>query len=644
MLNRFQVPYRQIRRSAVWFVFLTALAQNAYCFESGEHCGVANLAVHIALEFLASHEQSADRKEELLRARRAFEPGEIESACFPASWTHPEKFPFSYGKVAALVDYVNNPNDLLLRYGRASGFSKTPAELSEVYFENSADLVGRFSVASHNNVDHFQGLLLSSFKFWHDAAVDTGSHPGGLFEALVKSAVASHFLEDFFAPGHMITPRDGFPDIIALSWHDHYNELGMPLTLWNWDALQPLIDFIQHSSPADKEIFDRYFQSISAYRVKNDEQPAPQRITLVEAIAKLDTIMQPGNEDATRCPKDNGEHASLPALAATANGRPVAEGHRDRTLCVYGDGMLDGHVSYSEHSIPAQKALMVLVEAMYIVAVVEGGANPQRRPTEYVWCPRIETRHSPRQVVAPQGADAAQGAQCVQLLEQARQLCEVGDCSIPSSVAKNLCHGDQDPAPGCTRFYASTFASIDVVSYALQPATSPNPYVVFDPIFSVSVSFRAGEGTESAGAGSWSIETLPIGWVGARDFLRDRNFQSLGIPNIGLALGYEGAFTESEAFRRAYTSRLIWAITRLDTQISLVGERVYVTQLPLRDSGWGVGGRFEVGFSFLTAFVAAATEPTIQNNLLKRGLVLQAGVSIAFSGGRAKHLLDRFHL
>jgi hypothetical protein len=56
------------------------------------------------------------------------------------------------------------------------------------------------------------------------------------------NAIATHFLEDFFAPGHVITPRTGLHDYSALAMHDHYNRVGARFAIENGEALARLLD------------------------------------------------------------------------------------------------------------------------------------------------------------------------------------------------------------------------------------------------------------------------------------------------------------------------------------------------------------------------------------------------------------------
>jgi hypothetical protein len=606
-------------------------------FESGEHCTLANLAARIALDYAATEPLTPARAAGLRNAHATFVP-ESSAACFPKSWTHPDDIPFSYGKVAALVDYVSNPQDLFLRYGRIVRFPQSPAELSDAYFAQGATgLLGRYSVASHNNIEHFQGLLLSSFKIWHEAAIESASQEDGLFEALTRSAIADHFLEDFFAPGHMITPRDGFPDIAALGWHDYYNNQGMPLTVRDWSSLEPLIRFIMKGSSGHTSQYDADFQSISH---SNKRRYPAQTISLVDALELLHRADKPV------CPKDSHQrHPAMPALATRADSSIANQHGSISILCIYGDGMLDGHEVVSAQSVPAEKALIVLVEARYILSVVDPKGTPSSGSfTVYQWCPRTTTTRAvdfPWRKKQPALSERPQAADCMHLAQLARDLCSQDDCpNIYNRRHLPLCSVESDSQPRkCAEVDASPYASIDVVTYALQPSSA---FVVFDPVFSMSTSFRSGQSTASSGVGTLALEVLPIGIVGARDALRYADFGSAGLPTLGLSVGYEHSFVGGGSFRSAGTARLIWAIARLDTQFSLVGEWVRVSQLPVSFAGWGYGGRFEVGFSFLTVFVQATREPTASGGHESRGTVLRAGVSLAFSGRRAMDTLSNF--
>ena len=135
----------------------------------------------------------------------------------------------TFGDLVALVDYVTDPNDFLYR----RGFDPVDPRVG-LNFLNE-DLVRTLKTktfqalhAAHNDRNHFQDRALSSFWTWHRVARQVASARGGgdLRLALVYSAFAIHFLEDFFAPGHIRAPRSSLHDAAAMNIHDRFNRRG----------------------------------------------------------------------------------------------------------------------------------------------------------------------------------------------------------------------------------------------------------------------------------------------------------------------------------------------------------------------------------------------------------------------------------
>jgi hypothetical protein len=109
--------------------------------------------------------------------------------------------------------------------------------------------------AAATNETHFQSELTTNLRFWHYFAVQTaaygeaaktsGDRQGNLFLALMLNSFADHYLEDFFVPGHILTPRYGLHDAVALAMHDQFNIIGTHFEL-DRDAvkhdLAPILD------------------------------------------------------------------------------------------------------------------------------------------------------------------------------------------------------------------------------------------------------------------------------------------------------------------------------------------------------------------------------------------------------------------
>src|SRR6185503_12554553 len=125
-----------------------------------------------------------------------------------------------------LGDYMRDPYSMLHRFDSSEGVPTKVDDLNLDYLEGLYRSMDSLFSASHLNFNHFQGRAMHSFWFWHKQAVNVGRT--NLMAALVLEAYAQHYLQDFFAPGHVIAPRDeGTHDLFAVTLHDNYNQQGL---------------------------------------------------------------------------------------------------------------------------------------------------------------------------------------------------------------------------------------------------------------------------------------------------------------------------------------------------------------------------------------------------------------------------------
>lgn len=152
--------------------------------------------------------------------------------------------PPDYGELVAYADYVTFPNQMV-------DSSKAGAErISSLHVRKRlADSVAEYTEMLRNP-HHFRELGFSQFHIWHDTAVARAIEPAvegrttdPLIDALAYNAYADHFLEDFFAPGHMTREPDGISHMGNLRVHDTANWNGRlfepsPVA---WEVLGPLL-------------------------------------------------------------------------------------------------------------------------------------------------------------------------------------------------------------------------------------------------------------------------------------------------------------------------------------------------------------------------------------------------------------------
>lgn len=216
--------------AAVCVVVAFIVARPAAAYEWDEHSVSSRDALRVALwafERNGGSLSAADRDvvEALITGKRA--GGDV---------------PITYGDTVAIVDNLADPLKLFEFQSSASRYAKlgrvtrsaatltAPATLPARFEDLDAFLLRRtlrrYDVARRaatNNDAHFQDELLVNLRYWHTSALDAAARQHKLLGALLLNAIADHYLQDAFAPGHLVTPRYGMHDAAALAMHDYYN-------------------------------------------------------------------------------------------------------------------------------------------------------------------------------------------------------------------------------------------------------------------------------------------------------------------------------------------------------------------------------------------------------------------------------------
>ena len=207
-------------------------------FESNEHREISDLALSVAIDY---------------RCRRDVVPqkdkcGDIIDAA--EALTAKEKGLMSYGEINEVVDFMHYPGQVfdvnvyaLSKESLNQHVKKLLKKSAKVYV-----FFDYLSASSHNE-RHFQADLLKSLDDLHRAAVND-ARDGYIFRALVRSALSDHFLNDFFAPGHITTPRENSHDTVALAMHDWSNRAGTCFVIEdeNWPELSEYLRFIEEGN------------------------------------------------------------------------------------------------------------------------------------------------------------------------------------------------------------------------------------------------------------------------------------------------------------------------------------------------------------------------------------------------------------
>ncbi len=234
-------------------VFLMAAVPGAHAYKGFEHRQVSRDALQIALDHLA----------------RPCSPAEPR-CCGPLPLTELDKANLralqeesasniSYGDAVAFVDYVLDPIKLLEKDATITGLPGWPKDLNEDFLFRLRSRPTLHAFAAQGNDSHFQSHAMMSWWLWHRHAVFAAAHgnapsgpPGSerLFSGLFMNAISNHYLQDSFAPGHVVTPREGMHDASAISMHDYYNRVGADFSINanRWNELAALIDPAAHAA------------------------------------------------------------------------------------------------------------------------------------------------------------------------------------------------------------------------------------------------------------------------------------------------------------------------------------------------------------------------------------------------------------
>jgi hypothetical protein len=148
----------------------------------------------------------------------------------------------NYGRLSAIVDNVLSPSQYIKLYGidndKCDGLDSERAKLQLLLQKKE----GLF--AARSNYDHFGERTLTEFAEFHDLARVQAAN-GNLALALAINAFAVHYLEDFFAPGHLFTPRTEVNNITSRMLHDKFNREGATIDVTLNPDLRSYLELIK---------------------------------------------------------------------------------------------------------------------------------------------------------------------------------------------------------------------------------------------------------------------------------------------------------------------------------------------------------------------------------------------------------------
>lgn len=233
---------------AAFALHLLALSDTT-AFDGWEHETLGNVALEANLYDLRNSKRLFPGVHDTFQVQQAITVLKMMETGVAASADMP---PIKYGDIVRLVDYMRD--NYAMTHGRKTknGWPRSPDETNLRYLQGLSSKNTSFLQALHSNHDHFQDRAMYSFWFWHDQATKVASE-GNLWGGLLLNAYSDHFLQDFFAPGHVTSPRDdNSHDLWALTVHDSYNSKGMIYHVRQpsqcHSALGALLDFVRSGS------------------------------------------------------------------------------------------------------------------------------------------------------------------------------------------------------------------------------------------------------------------------------------------------------------------------------------------------------------------------------------------------------------
>lgn len=336
----------RLENTVLLLVAISVWPSHSGGFESIEHEMLGDTAFHIAIDIWLKDQLSDNAYdgtkfcESVSLHLPDLKP--LARKC-PVATTAGDDVRFStYGDMNRLVDFVLYPSEILLSDSevprlpanssesdlrctiperRLLRYPRSHAEMNPAFATSGTKKGGlgtRWARITSNNDTHFQGAAMRQFYDHHFSATSL-AREGELFAAMVVNAVADHYLQDFFAPGHIVTPRENSHDAVALGMHDSANRVGESFLVVadRWPELSKIVIHIRERNSA--KLGD-------AYRWIQVQDPAMSAELAIE-------------------------HASERLLASTPQ------------LDLHGDGLLSQY--------PDQQLLMLAVQARSILDVLD---------------------------------------------------------------------------------------------------------------------------------------------------------------------------------------------------------------------------------------------------------------------------------
>lgn len=267
-------------------------AGRADAYGSEEHKVLSDLALEIALEMRQAALGESQRQQlralllgcgdctvdERLRALKRVDFGQL--AASPDSLFHPERMVKADGQIAAPSPprcgkgALAAPSDFVPSFANDSQVYQATQDRLQIKLRRRVNRL----LALHQNVAHFEACAADQYNQLHGLAMERAASRRdkeglGLLVPLLTEAIALHFLQDSFPPGHYLTPRTHTPDLIARSMHQYNNRVGETVAATDSPVLSEILAALE-STTAGRPHLDKFHISPSEVVALRQRLPA----------------------------------------------------------------------------------------------------------------------------------------------------------------------------------------------------------------------------------------------------------------------------------------------------------------------------------------------------------------------------------
>ncbi len=582
---------------------LAACLGSASAFEAWEHERMGNLAFHLARRLHCEGAPAAQAP--AAQAARQAQCNALDVMFKDPLDERPILNPatFGYGTVVRCVDFFLTPEKMLAGHDdrlifshedgqqRSAGGSRAAIPTSAAHFlgidmhRHCADGWINLSAtqAAHSNHTHFQAEMVAAQHLYHRLAIDA-SRQGQDFGALLLNGISDHYLQDFFAPGHIVTFRSHMSDIYANAMHDSVNHKGAWLR-FERQSLQDLLDGVRDAA---RQV--PLTQRVRNYLARVEDGPRrPDKGACLRRCEDLGSAQWQQLDAAT----DVAALFDLVLGLATVDQRL---GLRDHALLLRGDGEL-----WRASQWP-QRLLLLIMDVRSILDVLQAHqaagsvSNSYDRP---IWKSERQRDHERANIVA----------------------------SLDGRFAYDFMLLGRNEFPWLPYTKRARIADVDDRHDVLEIAGLEGSRLWLRPegrrefVISAGLNYEVPRFGRQQWRESLSVETPVVGFVNS----------GFAKTSFGLAAGY---FRTHEGGRMGYGLSLRPAVvfSQSETFVSLPMRWFHYSRSDGSSStrpAWGL--RIDQGFSsFITVYLQGGRAPFMQDNdVIRSGSAFGAGIVLA---------------